>query len=119
MQAQSLSQENPLEKEMAIHSAILAWEKTHGQRSLVDHSPRGHKESDMTKHTHTHTHTHELICIKKGAKSLLLVQEIKTMMVPLIKSERIGKCASVGVHVCLRGGMRSVEGGGVLAMRGK
>ena len=53
MQAQSLSQENPLEKEMAIHSAILAWEKTHGQRSLVDYSPRGHKESDMTKHTHT------------------------------------------------------------------
>ena len=65
MQTQSLSQENPLEKEMAIHSAILAWEKTHGQRSLVDHSPRGHKESDMTKHTHTHTHTHTRVNMYK------------------------------------------------------
>ena len=26
MQAQSLGQEDPLEKEMAIHSSILAWE---------------------------------------------------------------------------------------------
>ena len=34
----SLSQEDPLEKEMAIHSRILAWE-IHGQRSLVDYSP--------------------------------------------------------------------------------
>ena len=57
MQAPSLGQENPLEKEMAIHSAILAWGKTHGQRSLEDYSPWGHKESDMTKHTHRHTHT--------------------------------------------------------------
>ena len=38
--------------------------KFHGQRSLVGHSPWGHKESDMTerlsahRHTHTHTHTH-------------------------------------------------------------
>ena len=35
--------------------------KTHGQRSPVGYSPRGHKESDMTEracvHTHTHTHT--------------------------------------------------------------
>ena len=33
----------------------------HGQRSLVDYSPWGCKESDMTEqltHTHTHTHTH-------------------------------------------------------------
>ena len=33
----------------------------HGQRSLADYSPWGHRESDMTKrltHTHTHTHTH-------------------------------------------------------------
>jgi len=30
----SLGQEDPLEKEMATHSSILAW-KFHGQRSLV------------------------------------------------------------------------------------
>ena len=32
---------------MATHSSILAW-KTNGWRSLVDHSPRGCKETDMT-----------------------------------------------------------------------
>ena len=31
---------------MATHSSILAG-KSHGQRSLVDYSPWGHKESDM------------------------------------------------------------------------
>ena len=31
---QSLGQEDPLEKEMATHSSILAWE-FHGQRSLA------------------------------------------------------------------------------------
>ena len=38
-QVQSLGQENPLEKEMATHSNILAW-RIHGQRSLVGHNPR-------------------------------------------------------------------------------
>ena len=32
----------------------------HGQRSLLDYSLWGHKESDMTQLTHTHTHTHTL-----------------------------------------------------------
>ena len=36
-----------LEKEMASHSNILAWE-THGQRSLVGYSPGGRKESGTT-----------------------------------------------------------------------
>ena len=43
----SLGREDPLEKEMASHSSILAW-KTDGQRSLVGYSPWGHKESDTT-----------------------------------------------------------------------
>ena len=42
----SLSQEDPLEKEMATHSSILAWE-IHRQRSLVGYSPWGGKESDV------------------------------------------------------------------------
>ena len=42
----SLHQEDSLEKEMAIHSSILAW-KIPGQRSLVGYSPWGRKESDM------------------------------------------------------------------------
>ena len=40
--AQSLSGKNPLEKEMATHSSILAW-KSHGQRSLMGYGPWGHK----------------------------------------------------------------------------
>ena len=39
---QSLVREDPLEKEMAAHSSILAWE-IHGQRSLEGSSPWGHK----------------------------------------------------------------------------
>ena len=36
---------------MAIHSSIPAW-KSHGWRSLVGYSPRGHKESDTTERLH-------------------------------------------------------------------
>ena len=36
-----------LEKEMTTHSSILARE-SHGRRSLVGYSPRGHKEWDTT-----------------------------------------------------------------------
>ena len=42
---QSLGWEDPMEKEMATHSSILAW-KSHGQRSLVGYTPRCSKESD-------------------------------------------------------------------------
>ena len=50
-------QEDPLEKEMATRSSILAGE-SHGQRKLVSYSPWGHKESDLTEQlTHTHTNT--------------------------------------------------------------
>ena len=41
-----LGQEDPLEKGMA--SPIFLPGESHGQRSLVGHSPWGHKESDMT-----------------------------------------------------------------------
>ena len=44
---QFLGQEDPLEKEMAIHSALLPG-KSHGGRSLIGHSPWGRKESDTT-----------------------------------------------------------------------
>ena len=42
---QSLGWEDPLEKEMAIHSGLLPG-KSHGQRSLVGYSPWGRKELD-------------------------------------------------------------------------
>ena len=41
-----LGGEDPLEKEMATHSSILPG-KSH-ERSLVDYSPWGRKESDTT-----------------------------------------------------------------------
>ena len=47
----SLGQEDPLEKEMAIHSRLLTG-KSHGQRSLVGYSPWGRKESDTTERLH-------------------------------------------------------------------
>ena len=41
---QSLGQEDPLERKVAAHSEfpILAWEKSHGQRSLEGSSPWDH-----------------------------------------------------------------------------
>ena len=46
---QSLAWEDLLEKEMAPHSSILAW---NGRKNLVGYSPWGHKESDMTEQLH-------------------------------------------------------------------
>ena len=46
-QVQSLGREDPLEKEMATHSSILAWEIP-WTGSLVGCSPGGHKQLDMT-----------------------------------------------------------------------
>ena len=42
-----LGREDPLEKEVVIHSSTIAW-KSHGQRSLVGYSAWGCKELDMT-----------------------------------------------------------------------
>ena len=49
-QVPSLGGEDTLEELMTIHSSILA-EISHGQRTLVSYSPKGHKESDSTEHT--------------------------------------------------------------------
>ena len=45
---QSLGREDPLEKEMAIHSSTPCFGVSHGARSLVGYSPWGRKESDIT-----------------------------------------------------------------------
>ena len=41
-QIQSLNQEDPLEKETATHTSIVAW-KSQGQSSLAGYSPWSHK----------------------------------------------------------------------------
>ena len=51
----SLGQEDPLEKEMATHSSILAW-RIPWTEDLVGYSPRGHKESDTTERLHFLSH---------------------------------------------------------------
>jgi len=51
-QIQFLGQEDPLKKEMATHSTILAG-KSHRQRSLVGYSPWGRKESEATEHAYS------------------------------------------------------------------
>ena len=49
----SLGQEDPLEKEMATHSSILAW-RIPWTEEPGGYSPQGHKESDMTERLHFH-----------------------------------------------------------------
>ena len=48
MWAQSLGWEDPLEKGMATHSSILAWEIPWTEEPGGLHSPGDHKELDMT-----------------------------------------------------------------------
>ena len=58
-----LGWDDPLEKDMATHSNILAWRIPWTEKP-VGCIPRGLKESDMTEqltHTHTHTHTHTVL----------------------------------------------------------
>ena len=49
-QVQSLGQEDPLKKEMATHSSVLAW-RIPWTASLAGYSPQGPKEQDMTEVT--------------------------------------------------------------------
>ena len=48
IQIQSLGQEDPLEKEMASHSSIFAWEMPWTEDPGGLYSPWGHKEFDTT-----------------------------------------------------------------------
>ena len=51
---QSLSQEDPLEKEMAIHSSTIAWKIPWTEEP--GYSPWGRKELDTTEQLHFHFH---------------------------------------------------------------
>ena len=70
-QVQSLGWEDPLEKEMATHSSILAWKIPWTQEPGGLYSPWGHKESDTTERLHTHT----------GKNKTYIEIKIKTMNV--------------------------------------
>ena len=51
---------------MTTHSSILAWE-IHGQRSLVDYSPFGCKESDTTEQLTFHSFHWQMYTLKMEA----------------------------------------------------
>ena len=51
-QVRFLGQEDPLEKEMATHSSILAWKIPWAEECVRLHSPWGHRESDTTEPLH-------------------------------------------------------------------
>ena len=53
-QVQSLGEEDPLEKEMATHSSILAWKIPWTEDPGGLYSPWGCKESDKTERLHFH-----------------------------------------------------------------
>ena len=52
----SLGWEDPLEKEMAIHSSTIAWKIPWTEEPGRVHSPWGHKESDTTERLHLRSH---------------------------------------------------------------
>ena len=68
---QSLGWED-LEKEMVIHSSILAW-RIPWREEPGGHSPRGHKESDMTERLHT-SHTMQTFMFMLPMLLLLLLR---------------------------------------------
>ena len=57
-------QEDPLEKEQATHSSILAW-RIHGQGSLAGHSPWGCKESNTAEQLALTSRARVLSCCLK------------------------------------------------------
>ena len=61
----SLGQKDPLEKEMATHSSILAW-RIPWTRSLAGYSTWGHKELDTSEANLAHTHMY-CLGIPKGS----------------------------------------------------
>ena len=70
-QVRSLGQEDPLEKEMATHSSILAW-KIQWMGNLVGYSPWGRKESDTTERLHF-IHTYICMCIAISPATYILM----------------------------------------------
>ena len=71
---QSLGQEDPLEKEMATHSSILAW-RTPQREEPGRLQSTGHKESDMTEQLHFHfpTTKRKVSSFTSGSISLLTI----------------------------------------------
>ena len=61
----SLGWEDPLEKEMAIHSSIRAWRIPWTEEFGAGYYPWGRKESDMTERLHLHLQWLFHSCLEK------------------------------------------------------
>ena len=82
MQVQSPNWEDPLEKEMATHSSILAWripwtEGPGGIQSTESQSSTRLSKTECTRvHTHTHTHTRTKWYIRNSKSNCSLLLHI-------------------------------------------
>ena len=94
-QVRSLSQEDPLEEEMTIHSWIVEIlpGESHGRRSLAGYSPWGCKESDTTARLSDFTFTFHFHALEKemATHSSVLAWRIPGMGEP-------GGLPSMGLH---------------------
>ena len=71
LQIRSLGREDPLEKEMATHSSILAW-----KIPWMEEPGGGHKESHRLS---MHTHTYALAIISLSMNDWVPTQGLKTL----------------------------------------
>ena len=55
----------PLEEEMATHTSILTWKKSHGQRSLAGYTVHRVAKSGTQRSTHAHINTLTVIIISE------------------------------------------------------
>ena len=72
MQTGSLDQEDPLEKEIATHSSILAWEIPWTEESGRVQS----MGSQSVRHNGAHTHAGFQLCLKSRKKKVHVLLEI-------------------------------------------
>ena len=93
---QSLGQEDALGTEMVILSSFLAG-ASHGQRSLVGHSPWGHRELDMTEWLTYSWLIHVVVWQK-------LTQHCRAGIPQPKKRRRLGKVPAGQTWGCPRGG---------------
>ena len=89
---QSLSQEDPLEQEMATHSCIFTWKIPQTEEPSRLQSKEfqrvGHDLAYTCAHTHTHTHTILKIKLNHFVVHQKLTQHCKSTILQFLKKER-------------------------------
>ena len=99
---QSLGREDPLEKEMSMHSSILAW-RIRGQRSLAGYGPWSCRVRHNGGHTHCVDLSHKVISdnqVKKNGLKVAIQFKIKNDVYEYNKSSN--KFSSSNSHLWAR-----------------